>query len=60
MSMRSPYLHSHWSVLLLDIMIVLVHVQHNYSIGQCEGRITVHKRLIHAFLEGPRKTQMHT
>lgn len=39
----NTHLQSHWDVLLADIMVVLVSVQHNNRIGQGKAGITISK-----------------
>lgn len=45
------YLHSHGDILLADIMVVLVSVQHNDSVGQCKASIVGHERRAVDFLQ---------
>lgn len=39
----STHLQSHWDILLADIMVVLVSVQHNNCIGQGKAGIAISK-----------------
>lgn len=43
-------LHSHRHIQTFGIVIVLVHVQHNYGVGQAECGIRIGKRLVIASL----------
>lgn len=40
----NTHLQSHWDILLADIVVVLVSVQHNNCIGQGKAGITISKR----------------
>lgn len=48
------HIKSHWNALFLDIMIVLIHIQHDDRISKCESSITIEKRLLIALLQNKR------
>lgn len=45
------YLNCHWDVLFLGVVVVLIHIQHNHSIGQSESCIYIVEWFSIAFLE---------
>lgn len=54
---QTTYVHGHGDALFLDVMVVLVHVQHDDGVGQREGRVCVVERLSVALLHSTHRTE---